>query len=129
VEAITDRLDMLQARVEIMHAHTENLIERVYALEGGDEGELSFLEKLVNAQIDRRDAKTKAEQSADLVRAVAEAKCNCGYGGVHDPNNKGCVLHSFWLVCRKCHKPITPGQWRFGSRETGWEHMGDDCER
>lgn len=132
LEAEHAQVEMLSARVAVMHAHVENLIERVYELEGGDGGELSFIERIVAAQIARRDAKLKEDFTrleTDLNRTVHEAKCNCGWGGVHDPNNKGCVLHSYFLTCRKCFKPISSGQWRFGSRAAGWEHMGDDCER
>lgn len=37
---LTDELRDMRNRLELLHAHSENLIERVYELEGGDEREV-----------------------------------------------------------------------------------------
>jgi hypothetical protein len=43
---IMDLIRDLRATVDLYVAHTENLIERVYALEGGDEGHRQGLASL-----------------------------------------------------------------------------------
>lgn len=58
----------------------------------------SFINRLVNDQIARRNLKT-----------VTEVIAGTSYG------------------CRKCGGLIFPNQYRFGSPETGWEHMEGEC--
>src|SRR4051812_17134773 len=62
----------------------------------------SFINRLVNDQIARRNAKTMAG--------------NIPEQALH-PDVVG------RLRCRKCGGVITRDQYRFGSPETGWEHM------
>lgn len=99
----------------------------------------SFINRLVNDQIARRNAKTLSEQLPGESRDEWKARTfSLHYG---DEGHFAKALLDHWnqvlgpyepeikvaYACRKCGHPITHDQYRFGSPESGWEHMEGEC--
>jgi hypothetical protein len=102
----------------------------------------SFINRLVNDQIARRNAKTLAEQlpgesrdewkartfslhygsEGDYAKAVLD-HWNTIFGDDEPPRSDG----GGRLLCRKCGGVIMHGQYRFGSPQGGYEHMEGEC--